>query len=266
MTFTQKNSQVLHSFDIALRPGHYKTILPNLSYPSRPNLHIPWSGSSAPLHFSVRLCFFSFFPVALPFASQKTTRPEMTIATSIPNGRVSYTFSWFQFWNYVKTLILSQLQIPITSNTSFDNCSLPQAFHRINLLIWVKLTGIFMRAAFLIIIFVLGSGICSATCQSLFESSHWSSKNYLTSELGVPSSWPVFELRPTLFSRFTFPLSLKVSTLYRTRFAAFFFAMSYYLKFFISIVLWLGWNSRNIFTGKSFVLVWTHMSILSGHE
>ena len=146
----------------------------------------------------------------------------MTIATSIPNGRVSYTFSWFQFWNYLKTLIPSQLQIPITSNTSFDNCSLPQAYHRINLLIWVKLTGIFMRAAFLIIIFVLGSGICSATCQSLFESSHWSSKNYLTSELGVPSSWPVFELRPTLFSRFTFPLSLKVSTLYRTRFAVFF--------------------------------------------
>jgi len=98
MTFTQ-NSQVLHSFNLALRPDHCKTILPNLSYPFRPNLHIPWSGSSAPLLFS------------------KTTRPEMTIATSIPNGR-----------------------IPMTPNICFDTCLFPQAFHRINLLIWHHLS------------------------------------------------------------------------------------------------------------------------------
>jgi hypothetical protein len=88
MSFTE-NSQDLHSFNTALHPTHYKTILPNLSYPSRLDLHIPWSGPSAPLLFSVRLCFFS--SCSLTFGPQKTTRPEMTtIATNIPNFQVSY--------------------------------------------------------------------------------------------------------------------------------------------------------------------------------
>ena len=54
-----QNSQALPSFNIALHPDSYKTTLPNLSYPSRPSRHIPWSGSSAPLVFSVGRTFFS---------------------------------------------------------------------------------------------------------------------------------------------------------------------------------------------------------------
>jgi hypothetical protein len=56
-------TQALPSFSLALHPDHYKTVLPNISYPSRPSTHIPWSGSSAPLLFS------------------KTTPPETTVAS-----------------------------------------------------------------------------------------------------------------------------------------------------------------------------------------
>lgn len=54
----------------------------------------------------------------------------------------------------VQTLILSQFQVPITSNICFDSCSIPQAFHRINLSIWVKLNGIFVRVALLILFYI----------------------------------------------------------------------------------------------------------------
>ncbi|KAF8801859.1 hypothetical protein BYT27DRAFT_7261513 [Phlegmacium glaucopus] len=68
-----QHSQLLPSFNLALRPDQHKTILPNFSYPSRPIAHVPWSGSSAPLLFV------------------KTTRPEMTIATVTPNVPVPPT-------------------------------------------------------------------------------------------------------------------------------------------------------------------------------
>ena len=51
--------QTLPSFNLALRPDHYKTVLPNLSYPSRPITDIHWSGSSAPLLFSVSQIIYS---------------------------------------------------------------------------------------------------------------------------------------------------------------------------------------------------------------
>ena len=76
--------QTLPSFNLALHPDHYKTVLPNLSYPSRPSTHIPWSGSSAPLLFSVGQTLFlaSCLAAALRFfGPQKTTRPEMTVAS-----------------------------------------------------------------------------------------------------------------------------------------------------------------------------------------
>lgn len=57
-------NQALPSFNLALHPDHYKTVLPNLSFPSRPSTHIPWSGSSAPLVFSVSQT--SFFLRVLP--------------------------------------------------------------------------------------------------------------------------------------------------------------------------------------------------------
>jgi len=60
--------QALPSFNLTLRSEHYKTVLPNLSYPSRPNTHVPWSGPSGPLLFS------------------KATRAA--IATSNPNIQV----------------------------------------------------------------------------------------------------------------------------------------------------------------------------------
>ena len=69
MSFAQ-NSQVLHYSNIPPRPDYYKTILPNLSYPSRHNVHIPWSGSSAPLPLWVRLCFL-FLPVDLPLSLRR---------------------------------------------------------------------------------------------------------------------------------------------------------------------------------------------------
>ena len=52
--------QPLPSFNLALYPDHYKTVLPNLSYPSRPITHIPWAGSSAPLLFSVNQSLFFY--------------------------------------------------------------------------------------------------------------------------------------------------------------------------------------------------------------
>ena len=45
--------QALPSFKLALHPDQYKTVLPNLSYPSRPITDIHWPGSSASLLFSV---------------------------------------------------------------------------------------------------------------------------------------------------------------------------------------------------------------------
>jgi len=94
--------QALPSFNLALHPDHYKTVLPNLSYPSRPITHIPWSGSSGALLFS------------------KTTRAEnrLTIAASIP---------------------IVQVPIPATASTCFDASFLvPGAFHGVGTLIWHK--------------------------------------------------------------------------------------------------------------------------------
>ena len=56
-----QNAQVLPSFDLSLQPDHYRTMLPNLSYPSRSNAHIPWFGSSAPFYFAVSQTFFFVF-------------------------------------------------------------------------------------------------------------------------------------------------------------------------------------------------------------
>ena len=51
--------QPLPSFNSALNPDQCKTVLPNLSYPHRPITHVPWTGSSRPLRFSVsRTVFF----------------------------------------------------------------------------------------------------------------------------------------------------------------------------------------------------------------
>ena len=87
------NHQALPSFNITLHPNHCRTVLPNLSYPSRSSTHIPWAGSSAPPVFSVGQTFFlrvSSRPYVSP--PQKTTRQELTVATTTtPNVQVSYT-------------------------------------------------------------------------------------------------------------------------------------------------------------------------------
>ena len=68
MTSAQ-NAQALPFADLGLRQHHHRTILPNLSYPFRPNSHVPWSWSSAPLLFSVNKTFFFVFCHELtPFA------------------------------------------------------------------------------------------------------------------------------------------------------------------------------------------------------
>ncbi|KAF8801460.1 hypothetical protein BYT27DRAFT_7216123 [Phlegmacium glaucopus] len=103
-----QHPQLLPSFNLALRADQYRTTLPNLSYPSRPVAHIPWSGSSAPLLFAA----YSLRP-------QKTTRPEMTIATNV--------------------------QVPTTANMCFDTCSVPDAFHGISMLIWDNLSIIVQK-------------------------------------------------------------------------------------------------------------------------
>ena len=67
-----QNAQALPSIDPGLRPSHYRTILPNLSYPYSPNSHILCSGSSAPLLFSVSQTFLFMFVIRLtPFALRK---------------------------------------------------------------------------------------------------------------------------------------------------------------------------------------------------
>jgi hypothetical protein len=88
--------QTLPSFNLAVHADHYKTVLPNISYPSRPITHIPWSGSSAPLLFSVgqTILFLVICRILNLFCPQKTTRLVMSITASTPNFsvQVSYVF------------------------------------------------------------------------------------------------------------------------------------------------------------------------------
>ena len=67
--------QVLPSFNQALHPDHYKTVLPNLLYPSRPTADIPWSGSSTPLLFSVSQTIFFFVFLLQPYSSFALRKP-----------------------------------------------------------------------------------------------------------------------------------------------------------------------------------------------
>ena len=70
-----QNTQTLPSFNLVHPPDHYTITIPNLSYPSRSNAHIAWTGSSAPLLFSVSqtFLFFVFLPHNLTsFALRKT--------------------------------------------------------------------------------------------------------------------------------------------------------------------------------------------------
>jgi hypothetical protein len=135
------------SFNLALRPDHYKTVLPKFSYPYQPIAPIPWSGYSGPLLFSVSLAV-RVLPLPYFFCSQKTTRAEtrLTIAASIPIIQVSCLFfPRFNSDTDVKTLTLHQFQVPIptTASTSFDTSSLvPGALHRVGMLLWVSLIGI----------------------------------------------------------------------------------------------------------------------------
>ena len=138
--------QPLPSFNLALHPDHYQTALPNRSYPSQPPItHIPWSGSSGALLFSVsRTGFLFVFCHDLTFfCPQKTTRAEtrLTIAAIV---QVS-VFSPIYFVTYFKPLILHQFQVPIptTASSCFDTSFLvPGAFYGVRMLIWVRLIGI----------------------------------------------------------------------------------------------------------------------------
>ena len=65
IAMSPRDPQALPSFNLTLRSGHYKTILPNLAYPSRPNTHVSWSGPSGPLLFSVSRTFSSCFVLVL---------------------------------------------------------------------------------------------------------------------------------------------------------------------------------------------------------
>ena len=132
-------NQTLPSFNFALHlnPDRYKTVLPNLSYPSRPSTHVPWYGSSAPLVFSVSQSYFFFvFCLSLTFfCPQKTTRPEITVAN--PNVQVSYTYSSI----LTLTLTLYQFQIPNPNTVPFY-CTVADAFYGVGMLIWVRVISI----------------------------------------------------------------------------------------------------------------------------
>ena len=141
--------QALPSFNLALQSGHYRTVLPNLEYPSRPSTHIPWSSSSAPLIFSVsQTLFFFVFYCSLTFFScpQKTTRPEISAASH--NIQVSYTFLRSNSDTDVKPPSIS-FQTP-TPNTCFDTCSVSGAFYGVGMFIWVRLIGVLWAFIFLI--------------------------------------------------------------------------------------------------------------------
>ena len=88
--------------------------------------------------------------------------------------------------------------------------SVPQAFIiRINLLIWVKLTGIFVCVSSSDFFLVLGYVGPLVNCGSKTQTDQ--ARTFLASEqLGVLPSWsvPLFE-NWCLFSRFTFPLLSK---------------------------------------------------------
>lgn len=146
--------QPLPSFNSALCSDHHKSILPNLSYPSRPNAHIPWSGPSAPLLFAVSQTFsLRVLPQPYSFCPQKTTRPEMTIAPGTPNAQVSYPFP--SVINLTLTLTFHQFQAPTTANIYFDIYSVSDAFHGFSVLIWVSLTGLLYAFLFWFVFFCL---------------------------------------------------------------------------------------------------------------
>ena len=149
------NAQVLPSFDLSLQPDHYRTTLPNLSYPSRSNAHISWSGSSAPLLFAVSQIFFFVFCHRLTSDFRRPCVLNRQSPQVLPLYKLVVLFNLIV--NLTLTLILHQFQPedPPTTPTNLDTYSVPDAFQGISALIWVRLTSVLSTFPFWFLFFSL---------------------------------------------------------------------------------------------------------------
>ena len=113
--------QALPSFNLALHPDHYKTVLPNISFPCRPNTHIPWSGSSAPLVFSVsQTFFFCLFCRSLTlFALRKPRVQKLQLPALLAFKLVIY---------FLRSNSDTDVNHPSISGSHFQHMSSPRCF------------------------------------------------------------------------------------------------------------------------------------------
>ena len=90
--------QPLPSFNSALNPDQCKTVLPNLSYPHRPITHVPWTGSSRPLRFSVSRTVFFLRVLPQPylfFLRKQRVRTWQSLLVFLPPRLVYILFPRF---------------------------------------------------------------------------------------------------------------------------------------------------------------------------
>ena len=194
-----QNAQALPSIDPGLRPSHYRTILPNLSYPYSPNSHILCSGSSAPLLFSVSQTFFFMLVIRLtPFALRK---PRVLVWRQPPLLPPVYKLVMLFFFQRDRksdtNVIRHYVQAPSSANMCFYTCSVPDVFQGISVWIRVRLTIILSTFFSWFLSFL--SLAWRITCQRLFENSNWFGKNFLALDSWVLLPPPrIFEFVRTL--------------------------------------------------------------------
>ena len=139
--------QALPSFTLALHPDHhYTTVLPNISFPSRPSAHIPWSGPSPPLVFSVSQTISSSF-LLQPyfFLARRELRVQRLQLLALAFKFVILSFDLILTLTY--TLHQFQILTP-------DTCQVPGAFYGVGTLIWVRLIGVLRAFVFWLLFLV----------------------------------------------------------------------------------------------------------------
>ena len=171
-----QNPQALPSFNIALHPDSYKTTLPNISYPSRPSRHVPWSGSSAPLVFSVGQTFFSIFfcQSLILFSPPRKPRPQ--------SWQLRQTFKLVILFPRSKSYTEVDPPSFSGSHSQYMFWYLFQCFPSGRHVDWGEVDWCFVTHS------SFNSLISSSiTCQLSFKSSNLSSKSCLTYRAAYPS-------------------------------------------------------------------------------
>ena len=148
--------QPLPSFKSVLHPGpdHYKTVLPNLSFPHRPITHVPWTSSSRPLRFSVSWTVFFLCVLPQPylfFLRKQRVRTWQSLLVFLPLKLVYIYFFLGLILSLTLTALTLQAPAPTTASTCCDTSSLvPTAFHGVGMFIWVSFDWSHLRVCLLI--------------------------------------------------------------------------------------------------------------------